>query len=159
MAFAIQIEDPNQPDIIELLKTHLQFTASVTPSGSGHAFDLQKLRQSDITFWTARDRSGVLLGCIALKQLAHDQGEIKSMHTSMEARGQGVGSKLLKEVIRVALGRSYTRLSLETGNHEAFMPSQKLYEKMGFVRCPPFGPYKNDPFSLCMSKTLGKQSA
>lgn len=154
MALTTNIEDPDAPDIISLLKTHLEFAAVVTPAGSGHALDLQKLRQPDITFWTARDEAGALLGCVALKSLSADHGEIKSMHTLEAARGKGVGTALMEVLIRAARERGYTRLSIETGDHEAFKPSHQLYEKMGFSRCPPFGAYEDDPFSICMAKAL-----
>jgi putative acetyltransferase len=34
-----------------------------------------------------------------------------------------------------------------------------LYERLGFRRIPPFGPYTNDPLSLCYEKTLRYDAA
>jgi putative acetyltransferase len=50
--------------------------------------------------------------------------------------------------------RSYARLSLETGSGPAFEPAHALYRKYGFVYCPPFGDYPDDPFSRFMTLEL-----
>ncbi|MEM7566031.1 MAG: GNAT family N-acetyltransferase, partial [Pseudomonadota bacterium] len=46
------------------------------------------------------------------------------------------------------------RLSLETGRPDSFRAAQTLYARHGFTECPPFGDYWDDPFSLCMTRTL-----
>ena len=43
-------------------------------------------------------------------------------------------------------------LRLETGVHQ--QAAIRLYEQCGFRRIPPFGPYTNDPLSLCYEKQL-----
>jgi putative acetyltransferase len=48
----------------------------------------------------------------------------------------------------------YSKVSLETGTKEAFLPAQKLYENFGFQVCPPFANYKEDPYSMFMTKSL-----
>lgn len=46
-----------------------------------------------------------------------------------------------------------TRLSLETGSDEFFLPARKLYEKFGFEYCQPFADYRPDPYSAFMTKS------
>jgi len=94
------------------------------------------------------------LGCIAVKELNPKQGEIKSMRTSNHARNQGVASKLLLHVLKVAESRNYQTLSLETGSMDYFKPARTLYEKYGFTYCQPFANYKPDLNSCFMTIML-----
>jgi putative acetyltransferase len=47
-----------------------------------------------------------------------------------------------------------TRLSLETGSWEYFLPAHALYRSHGFVECAPFADYVPDPNSLFMTLDL-----
>ena len=149
----IEIDDLSRAEVLALLDEHLQNMHELSPPESVHALDLDKLRQPDITFWSAWD-GPVLLGCGALKELDRQHGEVKSMRTSGALRRQGAGRSLLAKIIAVARSRGYERLSLETGAMEAFTPAQTLYESFGFVRCGPFGGYVDDPNSVFMTLSL-----
>ena len=149
----ISIDDPAKDDVMTLLQAHLDFTASYTPACSGHALDPQKLKGAGITFWTARDDTAVV-GCVALKELSKQSGEIKSMHTAAAARGRGIARSLLTTLIAESRRRGYTYLCLETGKGDEFAPSRKLYEAMGFAHCRAFGDYVGDDFSYCMNMSL-----
>lgn len=149
----IKLDDLRGPEIADLLRAHLDQMAAHSPPESRHALDLDGLRAPDVTFWTAW-RDSVLLGCGALKRLDAGHGEIKSMHTAREARGQGVAAAILQTILDEARRRSYRRLSLETGSMEAFRPAHQLYLKHGFADCPPFGGYVEDPNSLFMTLVL-----
>jgi putative acetyltransferase len=145
----IEIDDLTRPAIQALLTEHLQHMHELSPPESVHALDLNKLRQPDITFWTAWD-GDVLLGCGALKQMDANSAEVKSMRTPNALRRQGAGRAMLTHIIGVAKSRGYTTLWLETGAVEAFKPAQKLYESFGFVYCGPFADYALDPYSVFM---------
>jgi putative acetyltransferase len=153
MQLEIREDDLNGPEIAELLAKHLDFARSTSPPGSVHALDLDSLRVPEITFWSAWS-DGKLLGSVALKEIEPSHAEIKSMHTSVEARGQGIGEKLVEHLILVATQRGYKRLSLETGRVEAFAAARRLYQRFGFQECPPFADYFEDPFSVCMNRIL-----
>jgi putative acetyltransferase len=146
----IEIDDLTHPAIHALLNEHLQHMYELSPPESVHALDLEKLRQPNITFWTAWD-GAVLLGCGALKQLDAESAEVKSMRTPNALRGRGAGRAILSHMIDVAKARGYTRLSLETGAVQAFKPAQNLYASFGFEVCGPFADYKLDPFSVFMT--------
>jgi putative acetyltransferase len=45
-------------------------------------------------------------------------------------------------------------LWLETGSTAAFVPALRLYESAGFVRCGPFDGYRDDPFSVFMTRRI-----
>jgi putative acetyltransferase len=149
----IETDDLTRPAVIALLNEHLSNMYELSPPESVHALDLGKLRQPDITFWTAWDEGG-LLGCGALKELSPGHGEVKSMRTPSARRRTGAGRAVLAHIIGVARQRNYQRLSLETGSSEAFLPALKLYESAGFARCGPFGSYAEDPHSVFMSLQL-----
>jgi putative acetyltransferase len=48
----------------------------------------------------------------------------------------------------------FTRLSLETGSADFFLPARRLYAKFGFEVCEPFADYRPDPHSVFMTRTL-----
>lgn len=127
--------------------------ADHSPPESIHALDIDGLKAPDITFWTLRD-GDALLGCIALKELDGDHGEIKSMRTASTYLRKGVGAALLQHVIGEARRRTYLRLSLETGSGPGFEAAHALYRKFGFVECGPFADYDDDPFSRFMTLEL-----
>jgi putative acetyltransferase len=145
----IETDDLSRPAVHALLREHLQNMIDITPAGSVHALDLEKLRHPDITFWTAWE-GDVLLGCGALTS----QGEIKSMRTPDAHRRRGAGRAILEHIIETARGRGYARLNLETGAQAAFQPAHKLYESFGFVKSGSFGDYANDANSVFMTLSL-----
>jgi putative acetyltransferase len=149
----IKIDDLSGPEIAALLEAHLKLMRDTSPPESVHALDLEALRAPEVTFWTVWDGAS-LLGCGALKALAPDHGEIKSMHTAAAARGRGVARAMLAHILDEARARGYRRLSLETGSMTAFAPARALYAGFGFGDCPPFGEYVLDPNSVFMTLEL-----
>lgn len=152
----IESDDLTRPAIHALLEEHLQSMHALSPRESVHALDLERLRHPSISFWTIWD-DGVLMGCGALRELDATHGEIKSMRTPQALRSRGAGRAMLNHIIAVARARGYARLSLETGTAPAFVPAQRLYESLGFVRCGPFGDYIEDPNSVFMTRLLSPQ--
>jgi putative acetyltransferase len=151
----IKIDDLRHPAIHALLNEHLQNMYELSPPEYVHALDLEKLRVPEITFWTVWEQD-LLLGCGALKELDAKHGEIKSMRTPVAHRRKGAGRAILAHIIEVARGRSYERLSLETGAADAFKPAHNLYESFGFTYCGPFGEYPENLNSIFMTLLLAK---
>ncbi|MEM1037194.1 MAG: GNAT family N-acetyltransferase [Pseudomonadota bacterium] len=149
----IQIADLNAPDFEALINTHAELMLSLSPPGSCHFLPIDGLKTPDVTVWEMRDQ-GELVGCGALKELTATHGEIKSMHTRSSKRGAGLGRMMLEHILTTAKNRGYTRLSLETGSMDGFLPARHLYENYGFEACGPFGDYKVDPNSLFMTLEL-----
>ena len=143
----------DDPRVIALLDTHVDRARRETGSGSAHALDLAELTAPDITFWSAWEGDEAV-GVGALRRLAADYGEIKSMYIAESARGRGVGSALVRLIVTTARARGMTRLSLETGSWAYFLPARALYARHGFVYCGPFGEYKDDPNSVFMTLAL-----
>lgn len=146
-------DDLSGEAIAALLQLHLEEMHRWSPACSVHAMPIERLRAADVTFWSAWDGDR-LAGCGALKQLSSTHGEIKSMRAAAEYRRRGVGKSILLHLMDEARRRGYSRLSLETGRPDAFLPARRLYEAHGFAECPPFGDYVSDGFSICMTRVL-----
>ncbi|GAA4761770.1 GNAT family N-acetyltransferase [Novosphingobium ginsenosidimutans] len=151
--YRIIADDLTGPEIAALLRLHLDEMHQWSPPESVHAMPIERLRQPDVTFFSAWDGER-LAACGAIKHLADDHGEVKSMRADPDYRGKGAGKAILLRLLDEAAKRGYRRVSLETGRPEPFLPARRLYESHGFTECPPFADYTEDPFSICMTKTL-----
>lgn len=136
-----------------LVARHLAGMHEHSPAESVHAFDIDKLRASDVTFWSAW-LGNEIAGCGALKVLDTRRGELKSMRVADAFLGRGIGRAILEHLITEARSRGMASLWLETGSAPAFTPALRLYESAGFVRCGPFDGYTDDPFSIFMTRTI-----
>ena len=146
-------DDLTGPEVAALLQLHLAEMHQWSPPESVHAMPIERLRQADVTFYTAwhGDR---LAACGALKQLDPGHGELKSMRAHPDYRGRGAGKAVLEHLLTEARTRGYSRVSLETGLPDTYIPARRLYESNGFTECPPFGDYRADGFSICMTREL-----
>lgn len=154
----IAADDAANPDFVAVVKRHLGFAYETTPPEDVFALGAEALQANDITVFSARI-GGVIVGIGALREMTPGpdgalEGEVKSMHTTAEARGRGVGEAMVRHVVAVATSRGYERLSLETGSMDAFAPARALYAKVGFVECGPFGGYRASPNSTFMTTAL-----
>lgn len=151
MPAVITAERPDTPDaelLIHELQTHLE---SFYPPESRHGFSVQKLITENVAFFVLR-ADGQPAGCGGVKLVGRDYGELKRMYVRPQFRGSGFGEKILDHLAGHARAHGVTLLRLETGIHQ--QAALRLYEKAGFRRIPPFGPYTNDPLSLCYEKQL-----
>jgi putative acetyltransferase len=139
-------DDLTGPQIADLLRYHLEQMHLNSPPDSVFAFDIDRLRAPDVTFWTAWDGE-TLLGCGAMKQLDDTSGEIKSMRTAPDHLRKGVAAALLDHIVGVARNCGYRRISLETGSGPAFDPALSLYRRRGFVDGAAFGDYQRTAFN------------
>ena len=153
MDLQIRIDPLSGPEVAALLREHLDEMQRISPPESVHALDLAKLREADVTFWSAWS-GAELLGCAALRELDGWHGEVKSMRTTAAHRGRGVGAALMRRIFEQAEQRGSRRLSLETGSQPEFAPARALYRRFGFAPCGPFGGYAEDPCSTFMTRTL-----
>jgi putative acetyltransferase len=143
----------DDPQVIAMLRFHYDTNIRVTPPGSAHVFDISRLKQPDVSFWSAWD-GDTLMGVGALKRMNTEDGEIKSMHTLKEARGSGVGGAMLRHIMEKAREMKLKRLYLETGSFDYFAPARALYGRHGFSECPPFADYNLDKNSTFMWREL-----
>jgi putative acetyltransferase len=147
----INTESPDQPEVRSMLERLDAYCAALYPAESNHLMDIASLMQGEVLFLVARDVDGSAVGCAALvKRDAY--GEIKRMFVDESRRGLGAGRQLLEHLELFAGMAGVRALKLETGVRQP--EAIGLYEGFGFVRCGPFGDYKEDPLSVFMEKRL-----
>ena len=152
-SITFRVDDLSGTATQALVARHLRGMHENSPPESVHAFDLSKLKQPGVTFWSAW--SGDEIAAMgALKRIDAQRGEIKSMRVADAFLGRGVGRAMLDHIVREAQLMGLTSLWLETGSADAFAPALKLYETAGFTRCGPFDGYVEDPFSVFMTRGI-----
>ena len=145
---------PERPDtldaraLIEELEAHLE---PLYPRESRHGYAVEKLIAENVAFFLVRD-DDVAAGCGGIKLVGTEYGELKRMYVRPQFRGRRFGELLIDHLTEYARRHSINTLRLETGIHQH--AAIALYERVGFVRIPPFGPYTDDPVSRCYEKRL-----
>lgn len=152
-ALRIGRESPLGEDLGLLFQRHTADMHADTPPESIHMLPRTALVDPAIAFFVLRD-GGVAVGMGAVKRIAPDHGEIKSMHVLTETRGRGLSRRLLETLVAYARSEGLARLSLETGVQPTFIAARGLYARAGFVECGPFGGYRPDPNSVFMTMDL-----
>ena len=104
MELTFHAGDFDSPDVRALLAMHYGIMRSISPHRACHVLPLEGLKDPAITFWAARD-NGQLVGVGALKEIASDHGEVKSMRTAPRSLGQGVGREVLHHIVDEAKSR------------------------------------------------------
>ena len=140
-------------EVNDLLKKHFIELRSVSPVGSTHVLDIDGLKDPSIKFWSLWENNK-LIGCGALKFLEKNHGEFKSIRVADEFRKKGIGERIIEHLIEEAKKLEISKLSIETGAGEFFLPARKLFSKFGFKLCPPFAHYKEDPHSCYYTLNL-----
>jgi putative acetyltransferase len=106
----------------------------------------------DGIFLVLRDDAGRAIGCGGIARFDDRRGEVKRMYVVPEARGRGLGRRLLEELEAQARALGYTGVVLETGDRQP--EALGLYESAGFARIPCYPPYDSRALSLCFEKRL-----
>ena len=91
-------------------------------------------------------------GCGALRPIDESIVEIRRMYILREYRRHGLARMILEALEGEAARLGYTCMRLETGNRQT--AAMRLYEACGFTRIAPFGPYLDDPISVCYEKPV-----
>ena len=143
----------DNPEVNELLIKHFIELRSVSPAGSTHVLDITGLKDQSIKFWSLWKNSEII-GCGALKFLEKNHGEFKSIRVADKFKKTGIGEKIIDHLIEEAKKLEISKLSIETGAGEFFLPARKLFSKFGFKACPPFAHYKEDSNSCYYTLNL-----
>ena len=143
----------DHPKVNELLKKHFIELRANSPKESVHVLDIPGLKDPSIKFWSLW-KNDQLIGCGALKFLDKFHGEFKSIRVNDSFRGKGYGIKIIHHLIDEAKRLKISKISIETGAGDFFIPARKLFDNCGFKPCPPFAHYKEDVNSLYLTKHL-----
>ena len=150
----IVVADLDDPRVEALVDEHLAEMEPTAPACSRHALTAEQFRVPSVRLWVVDDGGPALLGSVALKDLGDGHLELKTMRVSPAGRGSGLGRRLLLHALDAARVGGATRISLETGAGEVFVPARTLYRAHGFVDCGPFGDYRQDPHSTFLTLAL-----
>lgn len=159
MSVVISRERPDAPDAISLIAELEEHLEPLYPEESRRGFSVDRLLAEGVRFFVLR-ADGAPAGCGGILLVAGIEdgdpayGEIKRMYVRPAFRGAGLGERILDRLADEARAHGITVLRLETGVHQR--AAIALYERLGFVRIAPFGPYTDDPLSLCYEKRLDR---
>ena len=151
MPIIITAERPDTADAVGLiteLEAHLD---PLYPRESRHGLSVERLLAEAVAFFLLRS-DGTPAACGGVKLVGSEYGEVKRMYVRPQFRGLGFGALMLDHLTDYTRAHGIGLLRLETGIHQR--AAINLYERMGFQRIPPFGPYTDDPLSLCYEKRL-----
>lgn len=151
MRVTIARERPDTPDAVGLILELEAFLEPLYPAESRHGFSIERLLAEDVAFFVLH-ADGAPACCGGIHLVRGEYAEIKRMYVRPEFRGLGFAKSMLDYLADYARTHNVALLRLETGIHQK--EAIGLYEGYGFCRIPPFGPYTDDPLSLCYEKTL-----
>ncbi len=96
--------------------------------------------------------TGDPVGCVGVRPLAESGTcEMKRLHTTLAARGAGIGRALAQAAIQAAIQAGYATMRLDT--LPSMIAAQTLYARLGFHVTPPY--YDSPvPGTIFMRKAL-----
>jgi putative acetyltransferase len=147
----VAVESPHQDDIAALLRQSDAVAAALYPGVFRRAMTPASLDAREISLFVARI-AGRAIGCCALFDRGDGSAEIKRMIVDEAHRGSGVGAALLAALESEAALRGINRLLLEVGIRN--LAAYALYCRAGFMPCAAFAPYKPDPISRFLAKSV-----
>ena len=91
----------------------------------------------------ARGRDGPPLGCVFLRMIRPDAAEVKRLFVRREARGTGLGRRLMEGILADARNMGAASVLLDTGIYDT--AAHVLYRKLGFRDIDYYPEGENDP--------------
>jgi GNAT superfamily N-acetyltransferase len=144
-------EPYDSPDALALARAQRdELLARYGNHGSGGEPEAEEFSESG-AFLVVRLESRPV-ACGGVRRLADGVAEIKRMYVVPDGRGRGIGRTLLAALEREASDAGLPCVRLETGCRQP--EAIALYERAGYRRIPPYGPFVDDPDSVCFEKTL-----
>ncbi|MCR6476293.1 GNAT family N-acetyltransferase [Variovorax sp. ZS18.2.2] len=150
----IAIENPAQPDVIQLIDDLDAYQKPLYPPEAHYGIDIAALSAANVLFAVARDEASSAIGCAAIV-IEPEYGELKRMYVRTENRGQGIAGKLLAFLEDEATARGCAIFRLETGVSQP--EALSFYARSGYARRERFGRYPDDPLSVFMQKDAGRR--
>jgi GNAT superfamily N-acetyltransferase len=96
--------------------------------------------------------NGRPVACGAFRPMEPGVAEVKRMYVEPDARGRGIGKRLLAELENRARDAGYAAVRLETGTRQP--ESIRLYEAAGYRHIEKYGMYRDNLLSVCFEKGL-----
>ena len=162
--------------ILTILKKKANINIIKTISSSSDFLSLVKLLDAELKVYNGEDDSfysqynkienlrhvvvayidNIPVGCGTIKEYSPDTAEVKRMYVNNDARGKGIGKKILVELETWAKELGYKYVIMETGKF--LRAAVALYSKSGYEVIPNYGPYADIEKSICFRKKINKNS-
>jgi DNA-binding MarR family transcriptional regulator/GNAT superfamily N-acetyltransferase len=149
----IRPADPDDPAAIACLALYFRILCDKIPGVTPDLFPLP-----DPHAETYRPPNGAFLiawsddmpiGCVSLRRLDAETGEVKRLWVSPDARGQGLARRLMRAIEAEARALGYKALKLDT--NAALPEAIALYRTEGWADIAPYSPF---PSTHWFAKTL-----
>lgn len=150
----INREAPSSMDALTLLDELSATLAVFTGDGGQSRFSIHDVILERSRFLVARSDCATPLGCGAFRPLGEHIAEIKRLYARPGA--DGVGAAILARLEKDAAELGYQALWL--GTHMNNRRAIEFYEKHGFHRIAPYGPYVSKTDACCYEKRLDGQA-
>jgi GNAT superfamily N-acetyltransferase len=134
-------------ELVKALDTYLRIL-----DGEDHSFYAQFNKIDALKYVIVAYDDDTAVGCGAIKNYSENTMEVKRMYVSINKRGQGVASAVLKELEKWAVELNYNKCILETGKKQP--EAIALYKKNNYKIIPNYGQYENMENSVCFEKKL-----
>ena len=149
----IEVADPQRPEALTLLaeaaaEARAMYPDLFLPGSAEPTNPSTPIGGVYLLAW--QEQRAVASG--ALRPLNGRTAEVRRMFVTASRRRLGLASAVLAELEKHAADLGYTHLRLETGNRQ--LSALSLYARREFQRIQSFGPYANDPTSVCFEKAL-----
>jgi GNAT superfamily N-acetyltransferase len=153
----IEVVDPRRPEAREAL-TH--YLAEIVRRGAVRSVPADEVDNVDDYLppggrFLIVSRGETVIGCSALRTIRPGTGELRRLWIRPEARGAGIGSRLIDAVVDQSRALGHTRLLLDTNG--VLIEALGLYAKHGFE---PIERYNDNPDAThFFAKTLESSGA
>lgn len=145
-------ESPHDKECLDLLaQLQTELSEKYPDELRGTPLIPEELTAAGAAFLVAR-RDGQPVGCGAIRPFEPGVAEVKRMFVVHEARGRGIGRVILEHLETFARNFGYRAVRLETGLKQP--EAIGLYKSAGYHRAPCYGPYRENPMSVCFEKEL-----
>ncbi|WP_039055998.1 GNAT family N-acetyltransferase [Enterobacter sp. Bisph1] len=144
----ISFTDANDPDCLAMQDALSDYLLHLTGSTGRTPFDGNALGERGF-FLLARE-NGVAVGCVALRTLSAETGEVKRLYARPGTRL--VGKQLLQTLEHHARARGFQQLWLET--RKTNQRAVAFYLRNGYQVRENYGNYIGRPGAMCFEKKL-----
>jgi putative acetyltransferase len=134
-------------NLVNMLNSELAFY-----NGEDNDFYMQYNLIKDLHHAVVAYYKGEPAGCGAIRRYSAETAEIKRMYVKDDARGKGIGRKILLELESWAKELGYKYTILETGNF--LKAAVGLYSANGYEIIPNYGQYAGMEKSICFKKGI-----
>jgi ribosomal protein S18 acetylase RimI-like enzyme len=99
------------------------------------------MKDPELKYWTnppngfivaTKKSTDEIIGCVSYQKISESTVELNRLSVQSDARGLGIGQKLVQAVIKDAKDQGYKNVYLETS--DAQIGAWQLYEKLGFIK-------------------------